>query len=188
MILFVTLVLIISSSCCSRACDISGAATAVYNFWLYDYCDYYLEHVCIILLPFRIPTIPCLAKPYRTQTKPVFKGGDAVKIQTTQHIMHACVGTGLRLLSPFMPFITEELYQRLPRSVGCISYTHAAIITCRHTADDVESICVAPFPKTASFAHFADDGVEKDIETLKSVAALIRSIAVRQFGPDVSIL
>ena len=29
-------------------------------------------------------------------------------------ILHLCVSTGLRSLSPFMPFLTEELYQRLP--------------------------------------------------------------------------
>jgi len=36
------------------------------------------------------------------------------EINVCQNIMYACIDTGLRLLSPFMPFITEELYQRLP--------------------------------------------------------------------------
>lgn len=42
--------------------------------------------------------------------------------------------TGLRLLSPFMPFITEELYQRLPHS----------------DITRYPSICVAPYPETVS--------------------------------------
>lgn len=37
---------------------------------------------------------------------------------------------GLRLLHPFMPFITEELYQRLP-----------------HKKQTYPSICVSPYPE-----------------------------------------
>ena len=36
------------------------------------------------------------------------------EVTVCQNIMYACIDAGLRLLSPFMPFITEELYQRLP--------------------------------------------------------------------------
>ena len=41
-----------------------------------------------------------------------------------------CVDVGLRCLSPFMPFLTEELYQRVP---GVIS-------------DEITSICTAQYP------------------------------------------
>ena len=36
------------------------------------------------------------------------------EVHICQNIMYACIDAGLRLLSPFMPYITEELYQRLP--------------------------------------------------------------------------
>lgn len=34
---------------------------------------------------------------------------------SAQNTLYTCLDQGLRLLSPFMPFVTEELWQRLPR-------------------------------------------------------------------------
>ena len=45
-----------------------------------------------------------------------------------------CLSNGLRLLSPFMPFITEELFQRLPS----------------HDGKPKESICVEDYPSKVS--------------------------------------
>ena len=50
--------------------------------------------------------------------------------KTVRHILHYCVDTFLRLASPIMPFITEELWQRLPR----------------RSTEKAESICVAEYP------------------------------------------
>jgi len=35
--------------------------------------------------------------------------------KSAQQTLHICLDYGLRLLHPFMPFVTEELWQRLPR-------------------------------------------------------------------------
>ena len=45
---------------------------------------------------------------------------------------YTCLDTGLRLLAPFMPFLTEELFQRLPKRNDTVP----------------PSICVCPFPET----------------------------------------
>jgi len=45
--------------------------------------------------------------------KAVIQTQSTADIIICQNIMYASIDTGLRLLSPFMPFITEELYQRL---------------------------------------------------------------------------
>ena len=50
---------------------------------------------------------------------------------------YTCLDVGLRILSPFMPFLTEELFQRLPR----------------RSADAPPSICVTPFPEAVSGHH-----------------------------------
>ncbi|KAF9220567.1 hypothetical protein BS17DRAFT_759161 [Gyrodon lividus] len=70
-----------------------AATTAIYNFWLYELCDVYIE----AMKPMTDPT----ADP---------------KVRTSaQQTLHTCLDYGLRLLHPFMPFVTEELWQRLPR-------------------------------------------------------------------------
>ena len=47
---------------------------------------------------------------------------------------YTCLENGLILLSPFMPFVTEELYQRLPR----------------RRDEAPPSICVTPYPEGVS--------------------------------------
>eukprot|EP01023_Acetabularia_acetabulum_P059804 TRINITY_DN71900_c0_g1_i1.p1 TRINITY_DN71900_c0_g1~~TRINITY_DN71900_c0_g1_i1.p1 ORF type:complete len:275 (-),score=51.49 TRINITY_DN71900_c0_g1_i1:163-987(-) len=73
----------------------SNVTQALYSFWLYDLCDYFIE----------------LMKPIMWNKK----DDDVEKIQTRQTLW-VCLDFGLRLLHPFMPFLTEELWQRLPRS------------------------------------------------------------------------
>ena len=83
----------------------NDAASAVYQFLWHEYCDWYLE----------------IAK--RSLYQPQSPEAKAV----TQRTLVETLETTLRLLHPFMPFISEELWQRLP---------HAG-----------ESIMIAPFPK-----------------------------------------
>lgn len=56
---------------------------------------------------------------------------------TAQKVLFITLDVGLRLLSPFMPFITEELYQRLPRKK--LIYP---------------SICVSPYPDSAKVCNY----------------------------------
>ena len=62
--------------------------------------------------------------------KPVIYGTDAEAKITCQDVLYTCLETGLRLLHPFMPFVTEELFQRLPR----------------RSTSDAPSICVMQYP------------------------------------------
>ena len=50
--------------------------------------------------------------------------------KSSQQTLYTCLDHGLRLLHPFMPFVTEELWQRLPRRPN----------------DPTESIMIAAFP------------------------------------------
>lgn len=69
-----------------------AATTAVYSFCLYDLCDVYIEGV-----------------------KPLFENGDLKQRKSVCDILYECLESTLKLLHPFMPYVTEELYQRLPR-------------------------------------------------------------------------
>ena len=51
-----------------------------------------------------------------------------------RNVLYTCLEHGLRLLHPFMPFVTEELYQRLNRRPN----------------DNIPSITVSPFPVNVS--------------------------------------
>jgi valyl-tRNA synthetase len=87
------------------AYQFSEAASLLYQFLWREFCDWYIE----------------LAKGTLT-------GDDAVARDTTRAVLVHCLDQVLRLLHPFMPFITEEIWQRLPFE--------------RPT----ESICLAPYP------------------------------------------
>lgn len=88
--------------------------------------------------------------------KPVFQNGtDAAKLSARQTLF-TCLDTGLRLISPFMPFLSEELYQRLPREDGPIS------------------ICIAPYPVIET-CPWKNDDIEKEVELVQKTAKNIRS-------------
>ena len=79
----------------------------LYDFWLKDLADIYIEAI-----------------------KPVMKGTDEDAKIAARNTLFRCLDSGLKLLHPTMPYLTEELFQRLP-----------------HRADSTPlSICIAPFP------------------------------------------
>ena len=55
----------------------------------------------------------------KESVKPVFQaansGGDESAALAARAVLVTCFDVGLRLISPFMPFISEELWQRLPQ-------------------------------------------------------------------------
>lgn len=85
----------------------SDAANALYSFTWYQFCDWYIEFV-----------------------KPVMTGPDSAQKKATQLVLAQVLNRIMRLLHPFAPFITEELYQKLPiRGAACIvdQYPNARI-------------------------------------------------------------
>jgi len=67
-------------------------AQAIYHFIWHEFCDWFLEVI-----------------------KPVLYGKDDPQERTvTQYVLMRVLDGTLRLLHPFMPFITEEIWQRLP--------------------------------------------------------------------------
>ena len=80
--------------------------------------------------------------------KPVFpfskEGEDPVLQDVVQNVLYICLETSYRLLHPFMPFITEELWQRLPGDKG-----------------GVPSVMVASYPCGVSLQHFLFQNAKK---------------------------
>ncbi|XP_061383734.1 valine--tRNA ligase isoform X2 [Danaus plexippus] len=114
--------------------DFPSATTHCYNLWLYDLCDVYLEYL-----------------------KPVFTQGSPEAQTAARQTLYTTLELGLKLLSPFMPFITEELYQRLPRE-----------------DKSCPSICVADYPTDETTA-WRNEELEANVETALKIVHLIRS-------------
>lgn len=72
--------------------DLGEAAKTVYEFIWDEFCDWYIE----------------LAKPRLNKT------ADEKNRSLAQNVLYQVLVEILRLLHPFMPFITEEIYQNLP--------------------------------------------------------------------------
>ncbi len=71
--------------------ELGLAAQKIYDFIWTEFCDWYIE-----------------------MAKPRLYGGDAAAKQTVADVLAFVLGQSMKLLHPFMPFITEELYQKLP--------------------------------------------------------------------------
>lgn len=112
--------------------------TAVYNFWLYELCDVYLE---------------CL--------KPVFSSNDQSAIEKSRNTLYTCLEIALRLTSPLMPYISEELWQRLPRRPS--------------SGDAWTSVMIADWP-TAEQYPWVNDKIEVEMEFISNVVKVTRSL------------
>ena len=64
-------------------------------------------------------------------SKTVFQSEDTDHQKAVRQILYMVTDTFLRALSPFMPFLTEELFQRLPAK----------------GSNWPESVCIAPYPQ-----------------------------------------
>lgn len=114
-------------------------ANAIYHFVWDEYCDWYLE----------------MAKVQIQQGNPAQK-------LATQRTLIEVLETVLRLAHPIIPFITEELWQKV------------AIVAGKRTADEATSISVQPYPELN--AKLLDETAEKQIAELKSQVDAIRAL------------
>lgn len=48
------------------------------------------------------------------ESKPIIAGDDEVARTSRQHVLNECLITSLKLLHPFMPFVTESIWQSMP--------------------------------------------------------------------------
>ncbi len=110
----------------------NDATAAVYQFVWHEFCDWYLELI-----------------------KPVLYGKeDTAARRAAQKTLMVVLTTSLKLLHPFMPFLTEEIWQTL--------------------VADGSSIMVSPFPETVE--TMSDPGAEGEMALIMEVITRIRNI------------
>ncbi|MDM5249516.1 valine--tRNA ligase [Lysinibacillus sp. G4S2] len=100
----------------------------LYNFIWDDFCSWYIE-----------------------MAKLPLNGDDEAAKKTTRSILAYVLDQTMRLLHPFMPFITEEIWQHLPH--------------------EGESITVAAWPTVRTDLHFAEEA-----DNMKLLMDIIRSV------------
>ena len=109
----------------------NDAASITYQFVWHEFCDWYLEMVKLELY-----------------------SKDQKRIEVAQSVMQTVLSGVLRLLHPFVPFITEEIWQRMPHTEG--------------------SIMIAQFPQGTDFIY--DEESIKEIDLIKEVITGVRNI------------
>ena len=120
--------------------EIGVASAKVYDFIWDTYCDWYLE-----------------------LTKTRLNGTDEDAKLTAQNVLCYVLVTLLKLLHPFMPFITEEIYQALPKCDG---------------AEDI--LMTAQWPEYTEALSFPAEE-----SAMEAVMDLIRAIRARRAGMNV---
>jgi valyl-tRNA synthetase len=108
----------------------NDGALALYQFIWHEYCDWYVE-----------------------LSKVALYGADAARKQQVQAVLLHVLEQALRLLHPFMPFVTEEIWQALP------------------VAKATDSIMVAAYPQAEAGRRdaAADEAVGRLIDAVRSV-------------------
>uniref|UniRef100_A0A452SNZ1 Valine--tRNA ligase, mitochondrial n=1 Tax=Ursus americanus TaxID=9643 RepID=A0A452SNZ1_URSAM len=112
--------------------ELSLITRALHHFWLHSLCDVYLEAV-----------------------KPVLS--HSPHAPGPPQVLFSCADVGLRLLAPLMPFLAEELWQRLPRRPGGRS---------------APSICVAPYP----IEHWRQPELEQRFSRVQEAVQALRAL------------
>ena len=115
--------------------DIGIAIDKIYNFSWNEFCDWYIEMI----------------KP-RLYSE---KEEDKIIVST---ILNYVFGNILKLMHPFMPFITSEIYSKL-------------------ICFDTDHIIISKWPETKTSFEFEDE--EETIETLKKLIVEIRNVRTK---------
>ena len=103
--------------------------TAIFNFWQYELCDIYIEY---------IKQDFCAKIP------------DPQRLELLKLVLYTCLNNGLRLLAPIMPYVSEELYQRLPKP--------------KSDREAPASLCVTPYPQPSQVSALASHHGQRLIE------------------------
>jgi isoleucyl-tRNA synthetase len=117
--------------------EFANCTTATFNFFQYQFCDVYLE-----LLKLRL---------HGEET-----AENAPDRKAAREVLYICLDWILRLLHPLLPYITEELYQRLPPS-----------------PNKYESICIASYPMHV--IAWQNETLENEMEVVSEISKQFRS-------------
>ncbi len=136
------------------AYELADAAKAIYNFVWDDFCDWFMEI-----------SKPALQRDEGRGT------GDGMAEEYRWALM-TVLETALRLLHPFMPFVTEELWQRLKQVWDEGRGTGHEVAA--HPFAQAEALIVAPYPEVDE--RYFNDEAEEAMAFLMELVRRVRAI------------
>ncbi|KAK3133783.1 hypothetical protein QOZ80_6AG0540990 [Eleusine coracana subsp. coracana] len=122
-----------------EAYKLSDASSAIYSWWQYQLCDVFIEAI----------------KPYFFNNSEEFESARSASRDT----LWVCLDRGLCLLHPFMPYVTEELWQRLPQPKD----------SCRK-----DSIMISEYPSL--FEGWTNERLENEMDIVLDAVNKLRSL------------
>jgi valyl-tRNA synthetase len=126
--------------------EFGETARALYDFFWNEFCDWYIE----------------LAKGRLAE-------GGAARIAVQRNLVFV-LDHALRLLHPMMPFVTEEIWRKLPLAAE----------------DRAESLMVAAWPDPASLAMWRDERGRHGEEAIAAVQAVVSAVRAVRSRYDVA--
>ncbi len=118
--------------------ELGTALSTLYDFVWSDFCDWYIE-----------------------LTKPVLYGDDQNKINDTASVLLYVLKQTLKLLHPFIPFVTEEIYSNCPN-------TNEYLIT-------------SDYPRYSSKDNYSKQA--KNMDMIMSIIKAVRNVKTRFNAP-----
>jgi valyl-tRNA synthetase len=118
-----------------EAREFSFATQIAYKYFYESLCDTFIEN-----------------------SKAIFDEGTEEQKESAKQTLYTALEGGLTMLHPFLPFLTEELWQRLPRREG----------------DKTPSITIAAYPEYLS--EFDESAAENEYELLVDCSKGLRSL------------
>jgi valyl-tRNA synthetase len=135
---------------------LADAAKAIYNFVWDEFCDWFVEISKSAGCWVRSAEVP----------EGGTQGDEMAEVY--RQALVAVLETSLRLLHPFMPFVTEELWQRLKQA--------SAVRGVRSASEGAEpkALIVAEYPETDE--RFFDEEAEQQMAFLMELVRKVRAI------------
>lgn len=116
-----------ASKKCTEALDsyrYNDATSSIYEFFWYKFCDWYVE-----------------------ATKLSFKNGDDKEKDRQISVLMNVLEESLRLLHPFIPFVTEEIYSKLPLDLIVQNRKQAGLQKILSNSTYSSMLVSAPYPQ-----------------------------------------
>ncbi|KAF2237140.1 valyl-tRNA synthetase [Viridothelium virens] len=124
--------------------EFSKSTQIIYQFFYDELCDVFIEN-----------------------SKAILSVGTPEERLSMANTLYTCLDGALRMMHPFMPFITEELWQRLPRKA---------------TEKEIPSIMLAPYPQNNTAQDFPEDAEQYGLvlESARAARSLIAEYGIHE--------